>query len=83
MKGVLHLDDALRCAEIGCDAIVIPNHGGRQVSFGPPPIEAWPPIAKAVAGRMKIILDSGICLGADLIRAKALGADVAFAGRAV
>lgn len=83
VKGVLHPDDALRCAELGCDGIVVSNHGGRQVAFGPPTIEALPPIAEAVAGRMKIILDSGIRRGADLIRVKALGADFAFAGRAL
>ncbi len=83
VKGILHLDDALRCAEIGCDGIVVSNHGGRQVAFGPPTIEALPPIAMAMQGRMKIILDSGIRRGADLIRAKALGADFAFAGRAL
>jgi (S)-mandelate dehydrogenase len=83
VKGVLHPDDALRCAEIGCDAIVVSNHGGRQVAFGPPTIEVLPSIAGAVGGRMKIILDSGIRRGADLIRAKALGADFAFAGRAL
>ncbi len=83
VKGILHPDDALRCAEIGCDAIVVSNHGGRQVAFGPPTIEALPPIAAAVGDRMTIMLDSGIRRGADLIRAKALGADFAFAGRAL
>ncbi|MEF3049111.1 alpha-hydroxy acid oxidase [Pseudotabrizicola sp. L79] len=83
VKGVLHPDDARRCAEVGCDGIVVSNHGGRQVAFGPPTIEALPPIAEAAGGRMKIILDSGIRRGADLIRAKALGADFAFAGRAL
>jgi L-lactate dehydrogenase (cytochrome)/(S)-mandelate dehydrogenase len=83
VKGILHPADALRCAQIGCDAIVVSNHGGRQVAFGPPTIEALPPIAAAVGDRMKIILDSGIRRGADLMRAKALGADFAFTGRAM
>lgn len=83
VKGVLHPADALRCAGLGCDAIVVSNHGGRQVAFGPPSIEALPPIAAAVGTRMQIILDSGIRRGADLLRAKALGADFAFAGRAL
>jgi (S)-mandelate dehydrogenase len=83
VKGLLHPDDAVRSAEIGCDGIVVSNHGGRQVAFGPPTIEALPLIAQAVGDRMKIILDSGIRRGADLIRAKALGADFAFAGRAL
>ncbi|HKK98463.1 MAG TPA: alpha-hydroxy acid oxidase [Marivita sp.] len=83
VKGILHPKDAETCAEIGCDGIVVSNHGGRQVAFGPPTIEALPAIAKAVAGRMTIILDSGIRRGADIIRAKALGADFTFAGRAM
>lgn len=83
VKGILHPEDALRCAEIGCDGIVVSNHGGRQVAFGPPTAEALPAIARAVDGRMKIIVDSGIRRGADILRAKALGADFAFAGRAL
>lgn len=81
VKGILHAKDAVACAELGCDGIVVSNHGGRQVAFGPPTIEALPAIAKAVAGRMTIILDSGIRRGADILRAKALGADFTLAGR--
>jgi len=83
VKGILHPEDATACAEMGCDGIVVSNHGGRQVAFGPPSIAALPPIADAVNGRMKIILDSGIRRGADILRARALGADFAFAGRAL
>ncbi|WP_245830714.1 alpha-hydroxy acid oxidase [Planktotalea arctica] len=82
VKGILHAQDALSCTELGCDGIIVSNHGGRQVAFGPPTIEALPSIAEAVAGRMTIILDSGIRRGADILRAKALGADFALAGRA-
>ncbi|WP_223422149.1 alpha-hydroxy acid oxidase [Tateyamaria pelophila] len=81
VKGILHPQDAEKCAELGCDGIVVSNHGGRQVAFGPPTIEALPAIADVVDGRMKIILDSGIRRGADILRAKALGADFTFAGR--
>lgn len=83
VKGILHPQDAARCAEMGADGIVVSNHGGRQVAFGPPTIEALPAIAKAVDGRMKIILDSGIRRGADFLRLKALGADFALTGRAL
>lgn len=83
VKGILHPQDALRCAEIGCDGIVVSNHGGRQVAFGPPTIEVLPAIAEALKGRVKIILDSGVRRGADVVRAKALGADFALAGRAL
>lgn len=83
VKGILHPQDAVKCAELGCDGIVVSNHGGRQVAFGPPTIEVLPAIAEAVNGRMTIILDSGIRRGADILRAKALGADFTFAGRAL
>ena len=83
VKGILHPDDALKCAKLGCDGIVVSNHGGRQVAFGPPTIEALPAIADAVGGRLKILLDSGIRRGADVLRAKALGADFTLAGRAL
>ncbi len=83
VKGILHPDDALRCAEVGCDGIVVSNHGGRQVAFGPPTAQVLPRIASAVAGRMAVIVDSGIRRGADLMRARALGADFALAGRAL
>jgi len=83
VKGILHAADAVKCAEIGCDGIVVSNHGGRQVAFGPPTIEALPHIAQAVQGQIKIILDSGIRRGADILRAKAMGADFALSGRAL
>ena len=83
VKGILHPDDAVKCAELGCDGIVVSNHGGRQVAFGPPTIEVLPGIAKALGGRIPIVLDSGIRRGADLLRARALGADFALAGRAL
>lgn len=83
VKGILHPEDAVKCADMGCDGIVVSNHGGRQVAFGPPTIEALPPIAAALGGRIKIILDSGIRRGADMLRAKACGADFALTGRAL
>jgi isopentenyl diphosphate isomerase/L-lactate dehydrogenase-like FMN-dependent dehydrogenase len=73
----------VRCADIGCDGVVVSNHGGRQVAFGPATIEVLPAIAEALAGRTKILLDSGIRRGADMIRAKALGADFVLTGRAM
>ncbi|MEL6550064.1 MAG: alpha-hydroxy acid oxidase [Pseudomonadota bacterium] len=83
VKGILHPDDAVRCAELGCDGIIVSNHGGRQVAFGPPTIEALPAISAAVGGRMTVLLDSGIRRGADILRAKARGADFVLAGRAL
>lgn len=83
VKGILHPEDAVASADMGCDGIVVSNHGGRQVAFGPPTIEALPGIAEAVRGRMTIIVDSGVRRGADMLRAKALGADFVFTGRAL
>ena len=83
VKGILHPDDAVQCADLGCDGIVVSNHGGRQVAFGPPTIEALPPIAQALGGRIAVVLDSGIRRGADTLRAKALGADFTLTGRAL
>jgi isopentenyl diphosphate isomerase/L-lactate dehydrogenase-like FMN-dependent dehydrogenase len=83
VKGILHPEDALTCAEMGCDGIVVSNHGGRQVAFGPPTVEALPRIAQALDGRIRIILDSGVRRGADVLRARALGADFVLAGRAL
>ncbi|MDW4499926.1 alpha-hydroxy acid oxidase [Sulfitobacter sp. D35] len=83
VKGILHPEDAVRCAELGADGIVVSNHGGRQVAFGPATIEALPDIAEALSGKLEIILDSGIRRGADILRAKALGAGFVLAGRAL
>lgn len=83
VKGILHPEDAVKCAELGCDGIVVSNHGGRQVAFGPPTIEALPAIFEALGDRIKIILDSGVRRGADVLRAKALGADFVLSGRAL
>lgn len=83
VKGILHAEDALQCADMGCDGVVVSNHGGRQVAFGPATVDVLPSIAEATAGRIKVILDSGIRRGADFVRATALGADFTFCGRAL
>lgn len=83
VKGILHPEDAQKCADLGCDGIVVSNHGGRQVAFGPPTIAALPEIAKVVGGKLTIIVDSGVRRGADFLRAKALGADFTLVGRAM
>ncbi len=82
LKGILHPQDAERALQEGCDGIVVSNHGGRQLDYGPASVAALPAIAKAVDGRVPLILDSGFRRGADAIRAKALGASFLLAGRA-
>ena len=82
VKGILHPADAEKCVALGVDGIVVSNHGGRQVEGLPAPIDALPAIARAVGGRATVLLDSGIRSGLDVVRAIALGADAAFAGKA-
>lgn len=81
LKGVLDSSDAEQAVALGCDGILVSNHGGRQIDYGPASLEALPKIAQAVAGRAQILLDSGIRRGADVLRAKALGASFVLAGR--
>lgn len=83
VKGILHPGDAEKSAGIGCDGVVVSNHGGRQAAFGPTTIEVLPAIAEAVSGRMEILVDSGVRRGADVVRAKAKGAGFVLAGRAL
>jgi len=81
VKGILHPEDAARCVEVGCDGLVVSNHGGRQVGYGPAAIEALPAVARAVDGAVPVLMDSGVRRGADIVRAKALGADFVLLGR--
>jgi (S)-mandelate dehydrogenase len=82
VKGVLHPADAEKCVALGVDGIIVSNHGGRQVEGLPAPIDVLPAIARAVGGRATVMLDSGVRSGLDVVRAVALGADAAFAGKA-
>lgn len=82
VKGILDAGDAARCVAEGCDGIVVSNHGGRQADCAPASIEALPAIVEAVAGAAPVILDSGIRRGADIVRARALGAAFCLLGRA-
>lgn len=82
VKGVLRADDALRAAESGADGIFISNHGGRQLDGAISPIEALPAIRAAVGRRLTLMVDSGFRRGSDIVKALALGADMAFVGRA-
>ncbi|MEM9348791.1 MAG: alpha-hydroxy acid oxidase [Pseudomonadota bacterium] len=83
VKGVLHPEDAVAAAELGCDGIVVSNHGGRQVDFGPSTISALPAIADAVSGRLTVLFDSGIRRGSHVLRAMSRGAGFVLAGRAL
>ncbi|WP_019169974.1 alpha-hydroxy acid oxidase [Pseudaminobacter salicylatoxidans] len=81
VKGVMRVSDAERAAGLGCDAIVISNHGGRQLDAGLAPLAALPTIARAVGGEVEIMVDGGIRRGADIVVALALGAKAVLIGR--
>ena len=82
IKGILDPDDARDALAFGADGIVVSNHGGRQLDGVLSSAKALPPIAEAVKGRMKILMDSGVRNGLDVVRARALGADAVLIGRA-
>ncbi|MFF4817192.1 alpha-hydroxy acid oxidase [Kitasatospora sp. NPDC001309] len=82
VKGVLDPSDALRAAELGASAVVVSNHGGRQLDRAVPSLTALPAVAEALAGRgCQVLLDSGVRGGADVLTALALGASGVLLGR--
>jgi isopentenyl diphosphate isomerase/L-lactate dehydrogenase-like FMN-dependent dehydrogenase len=81
MKGVLEAQDARLAIEHGADAIIVSNHGGRSMDYGPSSLEVLPEIVAAVNGRVPVLFDSGIRRGADIFKALALGANGVCLGR--
>jgi L-lactate dehydrogenase (cytochrome) len=82
VKGVLSADDARAVVDAGADAVVVSNHGGRQLDRAPTPLEALPAVVAAVGDRAEVYLDGGVMDGADVVAAVALGARACFVGRA-
>lgn len=82
VKGVEHPADADRLVSLGIDGIWISNHGGRQLDGALATIDALPAVARAVGGRVPLILDSGVRRGVDILKARALGAQAVAVGRA-
>ena len=82
IKGILDPEDAKDAVRFGADGIVVSNHGGRQLDGVLSSARALPPIADAVKGEIKILADSGIRNGLDIVRMLALGADICMLGRA-
>jgi len=83
VKGVVRGDDAVRAVEHGASAIVVSNHGGRQLDTSIPSITALPEVAEAVSGRAEVYMDGGIRRGTDVLKALALGARAVLVGRPV
>jgi (S)-mandelate dehydrogenase len=82
VKGVLHPQDAEKAVSLGVDGLVVSNHGGRQVEALPAPVDVLPAIVRQVGKRATVMMDSGVRSGTDVVRACALGAAAAFAGKA-
>ncbi|WP_158375824.1 alpha-hydroxy acid oxidase [Cellulosimicrobium cellulans] len=82
IKGIQTVADARRVVEAGADAIVLSNHGGRQLDRAPVPLRLLPDAKEAVGDRAEVWLDTGILSGADVVAALALGADATMVGRA-
>jgi isopentenyl diphosphate isomerase/L-lactate dehydrogenase-like FMN-dependent dehydrogenase len=83
VKGVLTAEDALLAAEHGAAAVVVSNHGGRQLDGVPPTLDVVPEVVEAVGERVEVLVDGGIRRGTDVLKALALGARATLAGRAV
>jgi 4-hydroxymandelate oxidase len=81
IKGILTAEDATLAVEHGAEAIIVSNHGGRQLDGAPASIEALPEVVEAVAGRAEVLMDGGVRRGTDVLKALALGARAVLIGR--
>lgn len=82
IKGILDAEDAQKCVDVGADAIIVSNHGGRQLDGAISAIRALPSIVRAVGDQIEVHFDSGIRSGQDVLKALALGAKSTYIGRA-
>jgi L-lactate dehydrogenase (cytochrome) len=82
IKGIHTAEDARRAADIGADAVVVSNHGGRQLDGVAPTLRVLPEIVSAVGDRIEVLLDGGVRRGSDIVKALCLGARAVMAGRA-
>lgn len=83
LKGLMRADDASRAVDAGADAIIVSNHGGRQLDAAAPTIEVLPSVAESVARRVPVLVDGGVRRGSDIVKAIASGADAVLVGRPV
>jgi len=83
VKGVIRADDAARAVEAGAAAVIVSNHGGRQLDGAPATLTALPPIVEALRGRAEVLVDGGVRWGTDVLKALALGARAVLVGRPI
>ena len=83
LKGILHSDDAVRAVEYGTRAILVSNHGGRQLDSAVAALDALPAVVAAVGGRAEVLLDGGVRRGTDILKALACGARAVLIGRPI
>lgn len=81
VKGILHPEDARRVADLGCDGVIVSNHGGRQLDGAIATLDALPAVVDAVGDRIQVIMDGGVRRGTDIVKALALGAKAVMVGR--
>ena len=81
VKGVQRVDDAVRLPDYGVDAVVLSNHGGRQLDRAVTPLELLPEVVREVGSRLEVMIDTGVRNGADVVAAVALGASAVLVGR--
>jgi 4-hydroxymandelate oxidase len=82
-KGILTAEDADAAVRAGAGAVLVSNHGGRQLDGAPAAIDQLPEVVEALGGRVQVALDSGVRRGSDVVKALALGADVVVLGRLI
>src|SRR4051794_8035070 len=82
VKGIVTVDDARAVVDAGADAVVVSNHGGRQLDRAPTPLEQLPAVVRAVGDRAEVLVDGGVLDGADVVAAVAMGARACLVGRA-
>jgi isopentenyl diphosphate isomerase/L-lactate dehydrogenase-like FMN-dependent dehydrogenase len=83
VKGIMSADDAVRARDLGCEAVVVSNHGGRQLDSAPATLDVLPEIRTAVGPEFPLIIDGGVRSGEHVVKALAAGADFVLVGRAM
>ena len=82
IKGVVHPEDAVRAVSVGCDGVIVSNHGGRQLDGELAAFDALPAVTRAIGGKASVLMDGGIRRGSDIVKALARGAEAVMIGRA-